>query len=393
MFLREDDKYILWLSIFEGLSALKKFDLYKYFESAKAVYEANLSELLSTGFLTEYASQKLIDYKNSNNVENTIEQCLKKEIEFISIENNKYPQKLLKISDPPLGLFIIGTLPDYSLPNIAIVGSRACSKYGASQAYSFANHFASNGMTIVSGLAKGIDAKAHLGAIDANGKTIAVLGNGVDVIYPSENIEIREKIIETGCIISEYAPGVMPLRCHFPIRNRIISGLSDAVCVIEATKKSGSLHTINHALEQGKEVFSVPGNITSALSIGCNDLIKSGAHPLTDPFDLYEVMDFVVKKETKRKEKNISKTKKNTKINKKEDNNKKSSKDNYKNNNDSLAADEKMVYDCIGFEPVTVEKLAELTNSQIQTIQYILIMLELKSYIVKLPGQKYVRSL
>ena len=205
-------------------------------------------------------------------------------IEEISINNNEYPQILRNIYDPPLKLYVLGNKKILNQKGIAIVGSRDATKYGKKVAFKFAKELSEQGINIISGLAIGIDSYAHFGNLQAHGtnqtvgKTIAVLGSGIDNIYPKENIEIARKIIYTGgCIISEYPCGTKPDKLHFPQRNRIISGLSNGVLVVEASKKSGALITADFALEQGKEVFAVPGEITNENSQGTNELISDGA--------------------------------------------------------------------------------------------------------------------
>ena len=194
--------------------------------------------------------------------------------------------------DPPKKLFIRGKLPAKRVKTVAIVGTRKPSAYGHEIATKIASECAKNGIVVVSGLALGIDSIAHRAAIDSGGKTIAVLANGVDKIYPRSHEDLGQKILQTnGAILSEY-PNNTPARpWQFLARNRIVSGLADAVVIIEAASRSGTLSTANHALDQGKEIFAVPGNITSPLSAGCNQLIKNGANPLTSVEDL---LDFLI---------------------------------------------------------------------------------------------------
>ena len=205
-------------------------------------------------------------------------------IEEIFIENNDYPQQLKNIYDPPLKLYVLGNKQILQEKGIAIVGSRKATEYGKKVAFQFANQLAKKGINIISGLALGIDTYAHFGALQPQftGKTIAVLGSGLDEIYPKENIELAKQIIKLGgCIISEYPLGTKPQKLNFPQRNRIISGLSKGVLIVEASEKSGSLITADFALEQGRGVFAVPGNISSKTSIGTNNLIKQGAKLVT----------------------------------------------------------------------------------------------------------------
>lgn len=200
-----------------------------------------------------------------------------------------YPKKLQNIYAPPTSLYVLGDEQILNKPSIAIVGCRQASDYGKKVAFHFAYELAKQGIVIVSGLARGIDTCGHLGAVKANGKTIAILGSGFGHIYPAENKQLCKEIIQKGgAILTEYEPDSKPEKMHFPARNRLISGLSDGVLVVEAKEKSGTLITVDHALDQGKEVFIIPGNITSNNSYGTNELIKQGAKLVTKIEDILE---------------------------------------------------------------------------------------------------------
>lgn len=205
-------------------------------------------------------------------------------IQEISVDSKEYPNKLRNIYDPPKKIYVLGNKEIINKKGIAIVGSRKATQYGKKVAYEMSKQLTEKGINVISGLAIGIDEYAHIGSINAqieninSGKTIAILGSGIDKIYPKQNIELARKIIQTGgCIISEYPLGEGPKKLHFPQRNRIISGLSNGVLVVEATRTSGSLITVDFAIEQGKEVFAIPGDITREQSEGSNELIQSGA--------------------------------------------------------------------------------------------------------------------
>lgn len=201
----------------------------------------------------------------------------------------EYPEKLNNIFAPPAKLYLVGDEQILNKPAIAIIGCRDASDYGKKVAFNFAYELAKKGIVIISGLARGIDTYAHLGAVKANGKTIAVLGSGLKHIYPAENKQLCNEIVQKGgTIVTEYEPHVKPLGTNFPTRNRIISGLSNGVLVVEAKQKSGTLITVDYALEQGKNVFVVPGNITSIKSHGTNELIKQGAKPVTNINEILE---------------------------------------------------------------------------------------------------------
>ena len=212
---------------------------------------------------------------------------MESKFEIITINDSGYPEQLKTIYDAPKKLYVRGNKEILSNIGIAIVGCRDNTRYGELIAKNLGYNLAKQGINVISGLAKGIDSFAHIGAIYAKGKTIAVLGNGIDTIYPIENDTIAKKIIEYGgCIISEYPPNTKIEKRNFPARNRIISGLSRGVIIVEAKEKSGALITADFALEQGRDVFAVPGPINSKHSLGTNELIKQGAIPITNYKDV-----------------------------------------------------------------------------------------------------------
>jgi DNA processing protein len=201
-----------------------------------------------------------------------------------------FPRSLASIFDPPIGLFVRGEAPLGLLdqPAVGIVGARACSSYGSHVARTFGRDLAAAGLVVVSGMARGVDGEAHRGALDAGGQTIAVLGCGVDRAYPAAHAELARRISSSGLVVSEYAPGVEPAPWRFPARNRIVAGLCQATVVVEARERSGALITADLALEEGREVFAVPGEITSALSAGTNALLRVGATAATSSADVLE---------------------------------------------------------------------------------------------------------
>jgi DNA processing protein len=213
-----------------------------------------------------------------------------KGLRFVARSDAGYPAALRELHDPPPGLFLRGAAPVELLgrPAVAIVGARACSSYGAQVARSLGRELAAAGLVVTSGLARGIDGEAHRGALEARGCTVAVLGCGIDRDYPAAHAQLAARVCEAGLVVSEYAPGVEPAPWRFPARNRIIAGLAAATVVVEARERSGSLITADFALEAGREVFAVPGEITSALSAGTNALLRLGATPLTSPGDVFE---------------------------------------------------------------------------------------------------------
>ena len=201
-----------------------------------------------------------------------------------------YPPLLAELHDPPSRLFVRGEAEALSRPGVAVVGARSCSAYGAQVARTLARELAAAGVVVVSGLARGVDGEAHRGAVEAGGRTVAVLGCGIDRDYPRSHAELARRVVASGAVVSEYPPGVEPAPWRFPARNRIIAGLSLATVVVEARERSGALITADFALELGREVFAVPGEITSGLSAGTNDLLRQGAAPLTCVRDVLEAL-------------------------------------------------------------------------------------------------------
>jgi DNA processing protein len=219
-----------------------------------------------------------------------LEELQQKSIRWLDRASPVFPRGLASIFDPPVGIFVRGSEDDALLERaaVAIVGARSCSAYGASVARMLGRELAAAGLVIVSGLARGVDGEAHRGAVDAGGRTVAVLGCGVDRVYPAAHAGLARRVVERGLIVSEYAPGVEPAPWRFPARNRVIAGLAAATVVVEARERSGALITADLALEEGREVFAVPGEITSALSAGTNALLRIGATALTSAADVLE---------------------------------------------------------------------------------------------------------
>ena len=222
-------------------------------------------------------------------MKNAEEYLAKNSIKKISINDEAFPESLRNIYEAPQILYTLGNVELLREKGIAVIGARMCSAYGRKVAEEFSFNLAKNGICIISGLARGIDTASHIGALKANGKTIAVLGSGIDIIYPTENKTLTKNILlNGGLIVSEYPLGTRPIAENFPRRNRIISGLSNGVLVVEAKQRSGTFITVDFALEQGREVYAVPGNISSVVSAGTNELIKQGAKLVTSVEDILE---------------------------------------------------------------------------------------------------------
>lgn len=287
----DNQKALIWLNSLPKIGAVKIKKLVEQFGEPKKLFNASPADLVGVSCLTKQDMTNIMDPKLKDKVGVYLDSIYKNEISIVTWFDDEYPELLKRIYDPPTVLFYKGTMKK-SEKCIAIVGSRRATSYGVQMAETIARGLLKHNITVVSGLARGVDSYAHSAVVNSNGRTIAVLGCGVDVVYPRENARLYEKIIENGAIISEYLPGAPPMPSNFPARNRIISGLSQGVIVIEAGEKSGSLITADFALEQGREVFAVPGNVSSGNSVGTNRLIREGAKIITSMQDILDEMKY-----------------------------------------------------------------------------------------------------
>jgi DNA processing protein len=267
----------LRLSLVDGVGPRTRQSLLERFATAEAVFHAPHGELLEVDGVGPKIAAAIVAATHSQQAEQQLARCRELGVELISRDNPAYPPALARICDAPGILFSRGQLEPRDELAVALVGSRRCTVYGRQQAERLAGALARAGITIVSGLARGIDAAAHRGALEAGGRTIAVLGTGLANIYPPEHVELAEAVARQGAVVTEVSLETKALPGLFPQRNRIIAGLSLAVVVVEASRNSGALHTVRHALEQGREVFAVPGRIDSLASEGCHDIIRDGA--------------------------------------------------------------------------------------------------------------------
>lgn len=365
-----EDDCLLWLSCIPNLTLKRQKDLISVFGSAYDIWVAPEKLILSINGIPKNVLENIISYRNSKKFIAYEKMMRQSKVFFISYKSDLYPELLKQISDYPLGLYIKGDLPDISLLKISMVGSRKYTEYGAYIAKKIACDLAARDIVIVSGMARGIDSVVHKAAINSNGKTIAVLGCGIDICYPPENARLRENIIHNGCLISEFPLGTKPIVRNFPMRNRIISGISKALIVIEASEKSGTLITAGHALEQGREVMAIPGMVNSNFSRGTNYLIKNGASLVTSFQDILDIIG------DNHYCKNFSND-----IN-----------ENFSNYNISLENNEKLICDVIGFDEKSFDFIANHVDLPVSKISSCLIMLEIKGIIKKLPGSKYIRT-
>lgn len=276
---KEQQPFAYWLAGVEGLGNKSRHKLTEYAGSPKAVYEMKENEWRE--LLPEKKVHLLAQSRREVQPKEQYEEFAKGDICFIPFCHPRFPQRLKEIGDAPYGLFVKGGLPKEQMPSAAVIGARQCSEYGRYIASQCAGELARRGVNVISGMARGIDGIAHHAALASGGSTYAVLGCGADVCYPPEHRDLYEKLGMKGGIISEYMPKTQPRAGLFPARNRLISGLADVVLIVEARQRSGTLITADMALEQGKEVYAVPGRLTDPLSEGCNRLIAQGAGVLT----------------------------------------------------------------------------------------------------------------
>ena len=279
-------KYWVWLAECRGVSNQARLALLRHFGSPEDVFYADTGEILLTEGITREQAKALEDHK-LNKADKILADCQRLGLRILTIQDAEYPGRLQNIYDPPCLLYVKGRLPAIDEEAaVAVVGTRDCTPYGVACAEKLGYGLSSGGAVVVSGLAKGIDAAASRGALRAGGVTVGVVGNGLDVHYPYESRYLYEDIAAAGALLSEYPPGTEPAGSHFPARNRIISGLSLATLVVEAPERSGALITAETALEQGRDVFAVPGPIDAPASVGCNRLIRDGAGLVSDAWDI-----------------------------------------------------------------------------------------------------------
>lgn len=273
-------KYKYWWMQLQGLGNRTKRVMLEHYKSAQNIYGLSEKTLQEDGILDEKQRIRFLKAREQCNLDVLYRDFLETGQSFVTLEDAEYPYYLKEVFDAPYGMYVRGELPD-TKKIIAMVGARGCSAYGKKIAQELAYFLGKHGYVVISGMARGIDAYAHMGCLQARAKTIAVLGCGVDVCYPAEHRKLYEQIISEGCVLSEYAPGSKPIARQFPPRNRIISGIARYVVVVEAKERSGSLITTDFALEQGKDIYVVPGRMTDTLSTGCNRLIAQGAGIIT----------------------------------------------------------------------------------------------------------------
>ncbi len=285
----EDLKYWIWLSKIPGLGSIKTQRLLNIYHNPKEIWKIEKEELKHIEGIGEKLAEEISKQEYREKLDEIQEKMKEEKIELITFQNEAYPKNLRQLYDKPISLYVKGNKSILNQFSLAIIGCRENSTYGKEVATAIGKGLAKRGIITISGLARGIDSISHKATIEENGKTIAVIGSGIDCIYPEENTNLAKEIVEKGgIIVSEYPPETKAEKMNFPARNRIISALSSGVIVIEAKKKSGTMSTVDFALEQGKMVFSIPGNITNKNAEGTNDLIKQGAKCVTCMQDILE---------------------------------------------------------------------------------------------------------
>lgn len=279
-------KYWLWLTELRGLKNQTRLALLRHFGTPEDIFFADEGEILLTEGMTREQA-KILGNHDLRAAERILADCQRLGQRILTMQDAEYPGRLKNIYDPPCLLYVKGRLPLFDEEAaVAVVGTRKCTPYGIACAEKLSYGLASGGAVVVSGLAKGIDTAALRGALRAGGMAVGVVGNGLDVCYPRENRYLYEDVASAGVLLSEYPPGTEPVASHFPVRNRILSGLSLATLVVEAPERSGALITAETALEQGRDVFVVPGPIDAVNSVGCNRLLQQGAGVAIDAWDI-----------------------------------------------------------------------------------------------------------
>lgn len=356
----DDKRFWIGFSYVKGIGAVRFQALLDTFGSAESAWKAPADALYQVG-LGNKVTEHFLQIRSQISIERIWEKTLETGVQVLTWEDDEYPRRLKEITQPPPVIYLRGSLKPEDEWAVGIVGTRRMTAYGRIVTEDTAHLLAANGVTVVSGLARGVDAAAHNAAIQGGGRTIAVMGSGVDRIYPPEHRRLADQIIECGVLISDYPPGTPPEASNFPPRNRLISGLSLAVLIVEAGVRSGALITAQFAAEQGRDVFAVPGNINAPQSAGPNRLIRDGATPLLDPRNLLEALDLEHVPE-------------------------------YQAARSVLPAEPKeaRLLEILGQESKHVDELTSLAGMPIEEVSATLTMMELKGMVRQVGGMNYV---
>lgn len=356
--------------------------------SYEDIFNMNKEDLINKIKVSEKVADYIVKSINRLNIESEYEAFIKSKVKVSEYGDEDYPRRLIDIDNPPRALFYYGSLPNDDVPSVAIIGARKCSEYGRFMAEKLAEGLAKEGVQVISGMALGIDGLSQMVALEMGGTSFGVLGSGVDICYPRANKMLYDRLKIEGGVISEYPNRVEAKAGHFPLRNRIISGLSDGLIVVEAKQKSGTIITVDSALLQGRDIFVVPGRATDALSVGCNGLIKQGAYPVQCAEDVMEVLNnsgytgfackesgsnlnYDYKEKISRYEKNVKKILPEKVV---------------------LTKRENMVYSQIGFEPVTSTEMLNSVDMDFISMTGIIVDLEMRGLIKEVGRNAYVRN-
>lgn len=356
--------YAYWFSNIPGVGIRSRNRILMTAGSAEELYYMSERQLGLIPGIQEKQLRAILESKKRD-YESDFYRLADQGISFVSREEESFPEKLRQIPDAPYSLYVKGKLPPTGKKTVAIVGARRCSAYGQAVAGKIGKRLAECGAVVVSGMAQGIDGEGHWGALKGKGETYAVLGCGVDVCYPSFHEKLYDTILLNGGILSEYPPKTKPLAALFPARNRIIAGLSDVIVLVEAKVRSGSLITADYALEQGRDIYAVPGRLYDALSEGCNNLIRQGAGIISDVEEFLEELE--LSGFEREKQENLKKL--------------------------SLAKDESMVYSCLSLRPKSIEELLEQTRFPMPQLAGVLAVLIQKEYITEPVKNYYIRKI
>lgn len=391
----------IWYAMLPKFSLVQKLALLERFSDPEDIYNTQRFDRFED--ITPEAAETL-ENKDLTQAKQVVKTCAEKQLGILTIRDAAYPSRLRNIADPPLVLYYKGRLPDFEQqPVVAVVGTRKASTYGMNNARSMSRQIAACGGLVISGGAYGVDTAALRGALETGARTVAVLGCGADVVYPKTNRELFERIAEKGCLLSEYLPGTQAMPWQFPERNRILSGLSDGVLVVEAPEKSGALITARDALEQGRDVFVVPGNIDVATCAGSNALLQDGAAAVFSGWDVLkdyasQYPDTVQKRETAYfPDRNVSQVKvaQATKLPKlppesdKKDIDKKNTNDYsvFDNSNCQLSEQERKILSCLERTPRPVDEVIAQTGMPAAQVLQILTKLALIGVVMNHPGR------
>lgn len=355
-------QYWVGFNLVKGIGAVRVRALLQHFGDLASAWNATPHQLLAAG-LSGKIVDSFLQLRNSVRLDEVWQRIQDQGIRVLTWEDENYPRRLREIDTPPPVLYLRGDLTPEDDWAVAIVGTRRVTPYGRQVAEEVSSALARNGITIVSGLARGVDAIAHKAALASGGRSLAVLGSGIDIIYPPEHRSLAEKLQERGAILSDYPPGTPPDGVNFPPRNRIISGLSLAVVVIEAGEKSGALITARFAADQGRDVFAVPGGIHAPQSAGCNQLIMDGARPLLSPQDVLDELDLSMAQEQHSARAVLP-----------------------------ADPDEARLLSLVGQQPIHVDEIRAQINLPVEQVTATLALMELKGLVRQVGGMRYVAA-